>query len=150
MGDRSQPCAGELSRRRTAVRRPAPTDGPPVGPDRWFAEAVRQGLGAALDAAVLRAALAHRASLPRNTFLSLNVEPESLLDPMVMRVFSREASLGGLVVEVTEHRALGDPRAVVPALERLNLPVIVTDDIGMLLGTVPVPRLLPHLAEAAG
>jgi len=108
------------------------TEGPPVSPDHWFAEAARRGRGAALEAAVLQASLARRSSLPPNTFLSVNVEPESLLDPTVMRVFSREGSLAGLVVEVTEHRALGDPGLVVPALERLRAmgAMIAVDDAG--------------------
>ena len=55
---------------------------PPRGPDEWFAQAHRVGLGAELEAAALRAALAVP-DRPAGTFLSLNVSPRALAQPLV-------------------------------------------------------------------
>jgi EAL domain-containing protein (putative c-di-GMP-specific phosphodiesterase class I) len=106
-------------------------DPPGLTPDVWFAEAERHGRVDDLDAAVLARALATRASLPRNTFLTVNVEPESLLSPKVMGLLRAE-SLAGIAVEVTEHRELGDRDRVRFALEQLraNGALIAVDDAG--------------------
>jgi EAL domain-containing protein (putative c-di-GMP-specific phosphodiesterase class I) len=107
-------------------------DGPPVSPDVWFAEAARQGRVCQLEAAMLSAALAERSSLPANTFLTINVEPESLLDDAVMGLLRSHSPLDGLVVEVTEHRELGDDPRVMASLEQLRAlgALIAVDDAG--------------------
>ena len=75
-------------------------DGPFRPPDQWFNQAHRAGLGAALEAAALRAALrAH--SRPERTFLSLNVSPGALLSPEVRAALPED--LTGIVIELTEH-----------------------------------------------
>ena len=106
--------------------------GPPGGPDMWFATAHEHGVAAELEATTLRAALAMRAALPPNTFMTVNVEPESLSSPRVMAIFAETASLSGLVVEITEHRPLADPQRVQWALERLRGQgaLIAVDDAG--------------------
>lgn len=101
-------------------------------PDVWFAQAARLGRVAQLEAAVVAAALEQRSTLPANTFLTVNVEPESLASPEVMAVFRDHAPLGGVVVEVTEHRELGDANAVAAGLQRLRRlgALIAVDDAG--------------------
>jgi hypothetical protein len=47
-------------------------------PETWFAAARRRGKAEELEAAALRTALAARATLPPNCFLTLNVSPELL------------------------------------------------------------------------
>lgn len=103
-----------------------------VGPDRWFAAAAARNLVAELETATLTAALSHRSSLPPNTFLSINVEPESLLSSAVLDVLRRSGPLDGLVIEVTEHRPLGDGAAVGAALDHLKAEgaLIAVDDAG--------------------
>jgi EAL domain-containing protein (putative c-di-GMP-specific phosphodiesterase class I) len=91
-----------------------------VGPDRWFAAAARRGLVPELEAATLRAGLASWPDLPRSCFLAVNVEPESLLQRPVLDVLLGVGDLGGLVVEVTEHRPIDDPGALTAALDRLR------------------------------
>jgi len=76
------------------------------GPDAWFRAAHEVGRAAELEARVLRAAFAWRADLPRNCFLAVNVEPESLTHRAVRDVFAQQERLGGVVVEITEHRPL--------------------------------------------
>jgi EAL domain-containing protein (putative c-di-GMP-specific phosphodiesterase class I) len=107
------------------------TAGPELTPDRWFGAAAELGRVPELDAAVLRAALAQRASLPANTFLSVNIEPESLLDPVVLRLFSAHAPLDGLAIEVTEHREVDHERSV-NVLDHLRAmgALIAVDDAG--------------------
>jgi EAL domain-containing protein (putative c-di-GMP-specific phosphodiesterase class I) len=76
------------------------------GPDEWFAAAHAVGRAGELEARVLRAAFARRADLPRNCFLAVNLEPESLMAPEVRAAFGEQGGLGGVVVEITEHRPL--------------------------------------------
>ena len=70
-------------------------------PDQWFAQAHRCGLGAELEAAALRAALA-APDRPGLTFLALNVSPGALLSAPVRHVL--RGDLSGLVIELTEHQ----------------------------------------------
>src|SRR5271165_2690261 len=72
-------------------------------PDHVFAAARAEGRAAELDAAVVRSALAHRRSLPRNCFLSINVEPGSLAEPELHRALLAGGRLEGVVLELTEH-----------------------------------------------
>jgi EAL domain-containing protein (putative c-di-GMP-specific phosphodiesterase class I) len=104
---------------------------PGAGPDHWFAAAAARGRVPELEAAVLGRALAMRSSLPRNTFLTVNVEPESLVSADVMRLLRAE-SLAGVAIEVTEHRDLGDRDRVRFSLEQLraNGALIAVDDAG--------------------
>lgn len=101
------------------------------GPDRWFAAAAAHGVTAELDAAAIRAALARRDDLPPDCFLSVNVEPSSLLVPAVHDALASTGSLGGVVIEITEHRTV--PVAELePVLDRLRADgaLIAVDDAG--------------------
>jgi diguanylate cyclase (GGDEF)-like protein len=70
------------------------------GPDQWFAQAHRVGLGPELEAEALRAALAVP-DQPAGTFLTLNVSPLALLTEVVHAALP--ADLSGIVIELTEH-----------------------------------------------
>jgi EAL domain-containing protein (putative c-di-GMP-specific phosphodiesterase class I) len=80
-------------------------DPPGRGPDAWFAQAARCGLGARLEAAALRAALA-KPGRPAGTFLSINVSPSTISSAEVHAVLP--ADMTGLVVEITEHELADD------------------------------------------
>ena len=88
-------------------------------PDQWFAQARALGRSAELDAAALAKALEGRGSLPRNCFLSANLEPESLLAPAVQRVLADHGNLAGLIIEITEHERWDWP-VLQPVVERLR------------------------------
>lgn len=105
---------------------------PRRSPDLWFAAAHRLGLRAQLEAGTLRSALAFRRSLPRNTFLTVNVEPESLTSPEVASVLRAQGSLGGLVLEITEHRPIEDPQKLQWALDEFRRlgAMVAIDDAG--------------------
>lgn len=75
-----------------------------VGPDVWFREAQQAGAGVELEAVALRALLAQRPGLPRNCFLSVNVDPNHLVEPAVWDVLAGLDDLRALVIEFTEHR----------------------------------------------
>jgi EAL domain-containing protein (putative c-di-GMP-specific phosphodiesterase class I) len=72
-------------------------------PDVWFAAAEQWGYNATLQARVLRAAIAARASLPPDTFLTVNVDPHLLGDPQIVAALTDTADLSRLVLELTEH-----------------------------------------------
>lgn len=101
-------------------------------PDRWFAAAASRGVLAELEAVTLRRIVERRSSLPPNCFLTLNVEPESLLSPQVDALFSELGDLRGFVVEITEHRPIVDRTGtdrVLGALRRAGA-LIAVDDAG--------------------
>lgn len=103
-----------------------------VGPDRWFAEAAARGRLGELEALAVRSALSRRDRLPPNCFLTVNLDPESLLERRVMDEFDHLGRLDGIVVEVTEHRPMTEPAAQRSALERLRAAgaMIAVDDAG--------------------
>lgn len=105
---------------------------PRVSPDRVFAEAERQGFGPQLDAVVVQKALDLGATQPKNSFLSINVEPVHLLEPELLGVLNDASSLEGVVLELTEHRAVADVGQLLKVLDRLRARgvVIAVDDAG--------------------
>jgi EAL domain-containing protein (putative c-di-GMP-specific phosphodiesterase class I) len=88
-------------------------DGPwRTTPDVWFAAAHRWGVNPRLQARVLDKAVAARADLPPNTFLTVNVDPHLLADDLVAEALLRHADLTRIVLELTEHTRLdGEGRA---------------------------------------
>ena len=104
-------------------------DGPFRPPDEWFAQAHRAGLGPALEAAALRAALrAH--GRPDRTFLALNVSPGALLSPEVRAALPED--LDGIVIELTEHELFSTDAALDRELAALRArgARIALDDAG--------------------
>jgi EAL domain-containing protein (putative c-di-GMP-specific phosphodiesterase class I) len=90
-----------------------------LGPREWFAAAAHLGLAEELDASVLARVLEARHSLPAGSFLTVNIEPESLLTGRVQHLLLGQGSLAGLVVEVTGHRPIGAFGEIRPVFERL-------------------------------
>ena len=113
-----------LSRFRTAVTEQIATED-------CYRHANEFGLGAELDAASISAALVHRPDLPRNCFLTVNVDPQSLLDDRVSRLLLAQGRLDGIVIELTEHRSydLSELRSVVARL-RSQGALFAIDDAG--------------------
>ncbi len=77
---------------------------PARGPDEWFAQAHRAGLGAELEALALRSAL-EVPGRPEGAFLALNVSPRALLSEPVAAALPED--LSGIVIELTEHELFG-------------------------------------------
>lgn len=101
-------------------------------PERWFAEARAHGKSAELESAALRAALASRATLPANCFLTLNVSPELLSTEEIRSVWRNEGNLGGLVIELTEQTPIDSYLELEPDLNQLRSAgaLIAVDDAG--------------------
>jgi EAL domain-containing protein (putative c-di-GMP-specific phosphodiesterase class I) len=107
--------------------------GPPSAPpDRWFAAAADEGLAARLEAAVLERALPTRAALPPDCFLSVNLNPNLVLDRTVQGVLDDAGELPGVVLELTEHDRIDDYGGLRRALTRLRASGvnIAMDDAG--------------------
>jgi diguanylate cyclase (GGDEF)-like protein len=89
---------------------------PDVAPQTWFSEARACGLGSALEAAAIRAALGNPGR-PHGTTLGLNVSPSALLGTAIREALPE--SLRGIVLEITEHEEVSDPD-VIAELNRLR------------------------------
>lgn len=81
-------------------------------PDMWFAEAARVGLGADLEVAAVRTALAKLDGLPEGAYLSVNVSPESVTSTELHNLLTRLPP-GRVMLELTEH-------SLVPNYEELD------------------------------
>lgn len=92
--------SGQISGYEALARFTGPNE---LRPDHWFGAARARGVVARLDAVVLGLALSYRSELPPGTFLSVNVEPDSIGHPNVDAVLRAAGSLEGLVIELTEH-----------------------------------------------
>jgi len=115
-----------------ALSRFDPGPEPGCGPDRWFAVADELGLGAQLEARVVSAALAARRDLPAGCFLSVNVSPHLLTDPVLADVLLAEPDLTGMVLELTEHVPVEDTGGLIALLDRLRAAgaAVALDDAG--------------------
>ncbi len=76
---------------------------PWISPDHWFSAAREHGLVPDLELSVLRRSLRVRDDLPPGCFLSINVEPDALVDRRISELLLNQRTLRGLVVEFTEH-----------------------------------------------
>ncbi len=102
---------------------------PVRGPDVWFAQARRCGLGPALEARAIQAALAVP-DRPPGTFLSLNVSPEALLSRELAAALPLD--LGDIVIELTEDELFASDAALDEELARLRArgARVAVDDAG--------------------
>jgi EAL domain-containing protein (putative c-di-GMP-specific phosphodiesterase class I)/DNA-binding response OmpR family regulator len=103
-------------------------DGTP--PDRRIADAASVGLGVELELECVRTALGAADALPDNAWLSLNVSPDVVLDGDRLQQAIAETDRP-LVLEVTEHVAVGDYAGLRAATDALRpLARIAIDDAG--------------------
>ncbi|MCU4182751.1 EAL domain-containing protein [Acidiferrimicrobium sp. IK] len=89
-------------------------DEPGLSVEEWFAAARAAGMAAQLEAAAISLALAARPSLPNNCFLTVNVSPAELSEPLVQQALAAAGDLAGVVLEVTEQTVVES----YPELER--------------------------------
>jgi EAL domain-containing protein (putative c-di-GMP-specific phosphodiesterase class I) len=82
-------------------------DGRPRPPDRWFDDAIRAELGFELEVAVARKAMRSLPLLPSNTYLAVNVSPETAASAEIMRLCAGY-SAERIVLEITEHSSVDD------------------------------------------
>jgi diguanylate cyclase (GGDEF)-like protein len=122
-------------------------EGPFRPPDQWFNQAHRAGLGPALEAAALRAALRAQ-DRPERTFLALNVSPGALLSHEVRAALPED--LEGIVIELTEHELFSTDLALDRELEVLRArgARIALDDAGNgYAGLQQIIRIAPDILK---
>jgi EAL domain-containing protein (putative c-di-GMP-specific phosphodiesterase class I) len=101
-----------------------------AAPDEQFVAAEAVGLGLALEAATLRAAIAAAASLRPGMFLNLNASPALMLEVKTLRSLIRGAR-HRVVLEITEHSAIVDYSGFHGAMAALPRSVcLAVDDAG--------------------
>ena len=124
-------------------------DAPAAGPDAWFAAADELGVGPELQARALTTALRHRATLPKNCFLSLNVDPEYLIEPSIRDALASQSDLRGLVVEFTEHRSWSWDRieASVQVVRSAGALIAIDDAGSGYSGLQQILRLRPSILK---
>jgi diguanylate cyclase (GGDEF)-like protein len=116
-------------------------------PDEWFLLAQRVGLGPALEARAIQAALAV-AGRPAGTYLSLNLSPSTLTTPEVQAVLPED--LSGIVIEVTEHELAANDSilgADLVALRARGARVAVDDAGAGYAGLQQLMRVAPDLIK---
>ncbi len=89
------------------------------------------GLGAAVEALVIRKALAEKYRVPEGVLLTINVAPARLLvDPV--RSLVRDVDLSGVVLELTEHALPPSPEELLPLISTLREQgaLVALDDTG--------------------
>ena len=87
-------------------------------PNEWFAEAVQLELGVQLELATIREALRSIRLLPEDVYLSVNTSHRAAMSPELPGVLGDLAPR--IVVEITEHEAIGDYRELMHALSELR------------------------------
>lgn len=80
---------------------------PSPGPDVWFAEAHRAGVGVQLELLAIRSALEHLDRLPSGAFLSVNASPDGACAPELHDQLAR-VDARRVVLELTEHAPVRD------------------------------------------
>ena len=119
-------------------------------PDQWFAAAEAWGFNALLQSQVLRAGIAARRMLPPDTFLTVNVDPHLLTDPLVADVLTSAPDLTRFVLELTEHTQAGHRPAAASVLTRVREAggLVAIDDAGTgYSGLSQLLELRPHIVK---
>src|SRR5262249_50635395 len=75
-------------------------------PSAWLAEAEMVGLRIELELTALRATLARLPNINEQTYLSINLSPETAASPLLADLF-RDVPVEQLVVEITEQAPIG-------------------------------------------
>ena len=99
-------------------------------PDVCFREAWTVGLGRGLEFATLEAAIADARRLPSGKWLDLNISPRLLEEPDRLRELLWKADRP-IVLEITEHDAIADYRAIREVVRSLGNDIrLAVDDAG--------------------
>jgi EAL domain-containing protein (putative c-di-GMP-specific phosphodiesterase class I) len=108
------------------------TDSDIVDVEGLFTTAKALGVADLVEALALAAAFEHRASLPANCFLTVNVSPPLLASQAVRGILDRQGDLGGVVIELTEQTAIDSYVELEPHIDRYRAAgaLIAVDDTG--------------------
>lgn len=92
---------------------------PARGPDLWFADAAASGLGVELELRAVEKAIALAQHLPPQSFVSLNLSPETVTAEALSASLAAIAA-ERVVLEITEHAAVADYAVLKRWLEPLR------------------------------
>lgn len=100
-------------------------------PDKWFAEAADVGLDIELEYLAVEEALVGRLALPQTVSLSFNLSPKAIMSPRFGQTFDA-LPVDRLILELTEHAAIGDYAALNAALANVRSRGLrlAIDDVG--------------------
>lgn len=118
-------------------------------PDIWFAEAAAVGLGPELEIRSIANAAAVAPHLPSGVYLSVNVSPSTLTSPELEAALAPVAG-EHLVLEITEHAAVGDDVLLKSVLKRMRERGIrlAIDDAGAgYSGLMQIVQLVPEFIK---
>jgi PAS domain S-box-containing protein len=93
---------------------------PKRGPDFWFDEAWRLGLGMELELEAIRRALLGLATMPPGVYLAVNAAPKTLCSQKLLALVESVQS-ERIVVELTEHERVEDYEAMNQALSAVRV-----------------------------
>jgi EAL domain-containing protein (putative c-di-GMP-specific phosphodiesterase class I)/FixJ family two-component response regulator len=119
-----------------------------VSPEVRFADAQRTGLGPELELATLAAAIQASEHLPGDPKLHVNISPARLLDTDRLPALI-DRSRRRLVIELTEHEAIGDYAELNAAISALGDKIeIAVDDAGSGYASLRhIQALRPHAVK---
>lgn len=102
-----------------------------ASPDRWFAAANRLGVGAQLQADVLRRGIDLLPTLPDTTFLAVNLDPRLVAAPEIAELLTG-GRLDRLAIELAEQTVARDVRGMLAVLDRAREcgAVVAMDEAG--------------------
>lgn len=125
--------------------------GPPgLTPDLWFAAADELGLGAELEALVIARCLQLRPDIPPDCFLTVNVSPHLITEPVITDLLLAAGDLRPIVLELTEHQQAADLRPLITLRDTLSARgvLLALDDAGAgYSGLQQMTRLRPNLIK---
>ena len=88
-------------------------------PSVWFEHAAHVGLSEPLELLSIERALELFAALPADATLSVNASPQTLISPRLLEIL-RDVPADRVIVELTEHAAIGDYRGFNAAIRELR------------------------------
>lgn len=107
---------------------------PTWSPDRWFRQAWASGAGLDFEIVAVRRALAGMVTLPEEFYLGVNVSPMALVSDSLLDVLDglEPCQAQRLVLELTEHEAIGDYTAYRDQIAKLRSRGVrlAIDDVG--------------------
>ncbi|MBP0439045.1 EAL domain-containing protein [Tianweitania sediminis] len=118
-------------------------------PDKWLQDAFEVGLGPKLEMCLIKKAVTALARLPENTYLSVNISPETLITH-VSEVLEWQIPFDRLIFEITEHAAVDDYVVLLAAVEKIRAvgAGIAIDDAGAgYSGLQHILRLKPEIVK---
>lgn len=100
------------------------------GPQAWFDDAEKVGLGMELEMTAVRGALETVGTVPKGIYAAINASPATIMSGALLQVLEATGPKN-LVVEITEHQEVGDFAALASAIEALRpYAKIAIDDVG--------------------